>query len=536
MQHNLTIVSAFIGGINKSPNKSIDLYLRYGYQLMRIKIPKILFIDETLIDQLKKIGDDISYEYNYIIPYKLTDIYLYQYVNQLKNVSVCSSNPQKDTIEYFMVQCHKTEWIRQAIELNRYNSVNYMWIDFGIYQFIDKLNLSTEEKFNQFSNSLYQIEYQKTDLIRMPQMWNLKATCNNFHDYMKKHICWYFGGSLFGGNKDNLIKFAQSTKQQCLKMIIDESWLVWELNIWYLVYQETPQLFETYWAKHDLSIFEKYKDDLIFRIPINQYDGLGNKLKALIGSLSINKNTKIQSQKGVPYSDFRSILPEKYIFNQETDHHYQDYYTSRLLILKREEHDQKNLINEYSNHSFNIEGLNYLFSSHHIDSHYDKNQLSTEVTTRILNTINSLQFLPHIYEHVNQMTNFGKLFDNPTLSVNIRTWKASHEHNINRPYHPSVYMDRITEVIQKHPTITNIFVTIDNEQYMKEYYKFFESLKKPIKIHFYETKHTLTDLENALIQVLIASKCQYMIGNRVSSFTELIYWFSNLKIEVYTTF
>jgi len=524
MKHNLTLVSAFIAGINQSPDKTVDKYLNYGRQLMKINIPKVLFIDATLIDSL---ASSVN-EYNTLIPYKLTDMYLYQYRDKLKNVKVCSSNPPKDTIEYFMVQCHKTEWVKQAIELNKYDSQQYMWIDFGIYQFIDRLTGTPEDKFEKFSQAMYQIEYQQTPVVRMPGMWNMDSCCPDWYNYLKIHICWYFAGSLFGGHHTALVQLADLTRQQCLKMINTDSWLVWELNMWYLVYREHPQIFEQYKAKHDLSIFENYKNDLVFRIPLNQYDGLGNKMKAFIGSLSINKKTKIQTSLTVPYSNFKSILPAQYLFDELTDKNYLNYYTSRLLVLKREEPEQNNLLNEYSHHTFNIEGLNYLFSQNHIDSYYEADKLSTSLKKRILDTIHNLQFLPHIYEQVKQT----QLFQGVTLAVTIRTWRASHEHDIHRPYDPMVYKNKVTEVLNRHPEIANLYVTIDNEQYLTDYESFLKDSHK--RLYVYTRSPDKTDVENALIQVLVASKCQYVIGNRVSSFTELIWWYSDLKSQIYT--
>jgi len=222
---------------------------------MNIKIPKILFIDHSLIDQLPPILP----EYNTIIPYHLTDLYLYQYLEKLQNVKVVTTCPQKDTIEYMMVQCQKTEWVRQAIILDKYHSDQYMWIDFGIYQFIDKLPLTAEQKYEKFSQYLYQIEYQKTNCVRIPHIWNLRLTIDHFDDYLRHHVCWYFAGSLFGGGKNALIQFADTMKEVTLTMVNKESWLVWEVNLWYLVYQRHPTCFEPYLANHDETIFANYK-------------------------------------------------------------------------------------------------------------------------------------------------------------------------------------------------------------------------------------------------------------------------------------
>lgn len=528
MYHNLTIVSAFVTGVNKNPTKTIDTYLQHGRQLMRVKIPKIIFIDETLIDKL--MDETIDPDYNRLVPYHLQDIYLYQYRERLKNVKVFTDNPEKDTLEYFMVQCNKTEWIRQAIEMDAYHSEHYMWIDFGIYQFIDVLQLSLEEKFTTFAQSLYQIEYQKNPLVRIPRIWDLKS--HRSLEYLRRHICWYFAGSIFGGGKGSLIQFADLMRNECLKLVTQQSWLMWEVNIWYLIYKEHSYLFDPYFGNHNLTIFNNYKDNLVFLIPLNPKDGLGNKLKAMIGSLSLNKQTKVQCSKDLCYSDFESILPSQYLYDVRKDTHCISYYTSRLPVLKREEKGQKNLVNEFSKHWCDLKELNYLISNHYIDWYYDPTQLSNEVKNRILHSLHSLQFLPYIYTTIEDLI---RTFTDikTSLSVAIRTWHASHESSINRTYFATDYKKQISSVLDTHPEITDVLIMIDNKEYLSEYGECFDQMvKSGRKVHFCENQNW-TDLAYALIQVLLASKCTYLIGNRISSFTELIYWYSDLKIIPY---
>jgi hypothetical protein len=248
MQHNLTLVSAYLTNINQC--RSVDFYIRYGQKLMNVKIPKILFIDETLLDKIPNPDP----EYNTIIPYKFTDMYLADYVDKLNKFELVG-NPAKDTIKYVMVQCHKTEWIKKAIEMDKYHTEQYMWIDFGIYQFIDKLNLQEEEKDKKFSDYLHRIEIQKPKLVRIPYVWlGAGVACPDIYS----HICWYFAGSLFGGHKDSLLKFAELMKERCLQIIEEKSHLMWEINVWCIVYGKHPEVFELYFGNHDESIFINY--------------------------------------------------------------------------------------------------------------------------------------------------------------------------------------------------------------------------------------------------------------------------------------
>ena len=56
-----------------------------------------------------------------------------------------TDNPNKDNLQYLFVQCHKTEWIKHAIDVNYFNSDQFIWIDFGIYHiFNNNLQLFVE--------------------------------------------------------------------------------------------------------------------------------------------------------------------------------------------------------------------------------------------------------------------------------------------------------------------------------------------------------------------------------------------------------
>ncbi len=73
-----------------------------------------------------------------------------------------------------------------------------------------------------------------------------------------KDIVWYFTGGIFGGNKESLIKFADLVKEKCIETIVNQKTIMWEVNIWYLVYKDHPELFSYYKCDHDDSLIENY--------------------------------------------------------------------------------------------------------------------------------------------------------------------------------------------------------------------------------------------------------------------------------------
>ncbi len=249
-EFNLTLVTAFVVNVNNREDRKLDKYIDWGSKLLNIKIPKIIFLENDLIPLFK----DIQPEYNFIIPYSLKNIYLFKYLNQITN-PVNSDNLKKDTLEYFIVQCNKTEWVRFAISLNKFNSKQYMWVDFGIFQFYEKLNISNEEKISCFDKDVLNTSLKLYNEVRIPHIWDLNL---NYSVNLKTNISWYFAGSLFGGDKDKLIIFANKMKEYCLKMIENEKILVWEVNIWYYVYHENKDLFNLYNGGHDTNIFLNY--------------------------------------------------------------------------------------------------------------------------------------------------------------------------------------------------------------------------------------------------------------------------------------
>ena len=197
---------------------------------------RLLFIDRAVISHFGE-GDDNTR----IIPTSLEELYLHKYNNQIK-VSVQTDNPEKDTFDYFVIQCHKTEWIKQAIESDYFTSMQYIWIDIGI----DKL-LKTPINASALTHAY--------PLVRIASIWNLDKlySADLYHS-----ICWYFAGTVFGGHRDALIEFARIQRDMCMQLITQKKLLMWEVNIWYLLWRTRPDLFIPYKCDHDSSIINLY--------------------------------------------------------------------------------------------------------------------------------------------------------------------------------------------------------------------------------------------------------------------------------------
>lgn len=240
MTTSTTFVSALLTNINGY--RSIEKYVEYGKKLIALPINKVIFIERDVHAEHFSSSENTTFVF-----IEKSDLYLHKYADQITNFCPNTDNCQKDTLEYMFVQCNKTEWMRSAIEMNPYELNNFVWIDFGIWHMIRDDQVFTDTCMNIAKNPV-------DPGIRIacgdPSYINWDDCCNS--------ISWFFLGSIFGGDRDSLLKFADLVKNKCIQTIQEHGTIMWEINVWLLVYREDPTLFLCYRASHDASILRNW--------------------------------------------------------------------------------------------------------------------------------------------------------------------------------------------------------------------------------------------------------------------------------------
>jgi len=251
-ENTVTIVSAFVANANQRQDRSISDYIAYGKKLMAVPINKIIFFDKTVIEHLP---NECFNENTLIIPTKKEDIYLNKYKEQITEFQLNTTCEEKDTLDYMFTMCNKTECIRSAILLNPFQSTQFVWVDFGInHVFKDRTN-------EEFTSIVLGLREKVFENVRIASIWNpyfYEMILNNFRSDVYKDIMWFFAGGVFGGDSKALIRFADLTKEQCIKVIEEKHTLMWEVNIWFKVFLENKELFSLYTSDHNPSILENY--------------------------------------------------------------------------------------------------------------------------------------------------------------------------------------------------------------------------------------------------------------------------------------
>jgi len=261
--------------------------------------------------------------------------------------------------------------------------------------------------------------------------------------------------------------------------------------------------------------------------------GIGNVLKNLISALRIHDDVVIECVPEYIYGAYDEILSDRYIATKHTTKEREQVRTARLVVLRSEDDLQQDLPSEewYMGGMDNPRFHHLLSFSKRIDWNYHPERIHPLVKESILHTIRGIEFRPVIYQEVDRLTPPSL---NHTLGVSVRTWKASHEANVNRMYDPFLYLQTMDRVIQEHPGITTLSLSIDNHEYIKPYEEWCE--ERGVTCHVLEKRDEITTIQYALIKALTLSRCPYVIANRISTFSELIFWFGECKPLMYPVF
>jgi hypothetical protein len=242
----VTIVSAFIRNMNNREDYKIDKYLQNGRLFLKATVNKVVFVDEETYSELKEYEN----EQTKLIITRREDIYLYQYTHLVTNLCIHTGRQDKDTVDYFYLMCNKTEWVKQAINMNLFNSDNFVWVDFGIRHIF-----KCEDE--EFIKSIERLNKTSYDTMRVASVWR-KFGRTYYNENPYSDVIWHFGGGVFGGNKDQLLQFADLTKEMCIRTITEKNSIMWEVNIWYLIYKENPNIFDFYDCEHDRTMIDGY--------------------------------------------------------------------------------------------------------------------------------------------------------------------------------------------------------------------------------------------------------------------------------------
>jgi hypothetical protein len=243
-----TIVSAFVC-VNVDTRSDLDLegYYHHGKKLMQSTTPKIIFIDKKMALFVKK--DDYDAQNTDIVEIEYEN-FLHSHLYKITHYHPNTDNPGKDTLPFMLMTCHKTEFLRKAIERNTFKTTNFVWVDFGIHKIV-------REQTIDFLRHLDKIGTWQGDRLRVGRIWDLDRKLDN-PEKIYTEIHWFFAGGVFAGPSALLLVFADIMRNKCIQIINTRKTIMWEVNVWYLIYKDYKLFFDPYPCNHDMSLLSNF--------------------------------------------------------------------------------------------------------------------------------------------------------------------------------------------------------------------------------------------------------------------------------------
>lgn len=287
----MNIVSGFISNVNKRADRDITKYIKYGLELMAVEIPMTIFIERMTFEKhilpvilsrglsygiedqftYRVVGgvmDGTKHTYSYakighiiFVFFHICDLFLWSHRKMAHRFQLNTGNPGKDTLEYMMVQCQKSEWMAIASQMRvgeiENSKKEYVWIDFGgFHMFQGKIDVFQLELYKLFARVNRRVQSGLVaNKMTFARCWDPNHV---YYGDIYKDVNWLFAGSVFGGGSTAIEQFAVRVRERCFQVLRENNTLMWEINIWVLIYREFPELFTLYPSDHSEILFSGY--------------------------------------------------------------------------------------------------------------------------------------------------------------------------------------------------------------------------------------------------------------------------------------
>ena len=228
------------------PNRGHD-YISLCTDLLNSSASKIVFMDSIIKKQLN-LSDGFNGKHTFIVPFEFSELAVFANCADLSRLQICeSSNPVKDSVEYFAVIANKTKWVAIASQLDIFQTDHFIWIDFGLSHIFSQPAA--------LSNLLTGLRTY-FGVVRIGSIWDPNRVFDT-NWLAHRQPMWAFAGGVFGGDKKSIALF-DDLYQKKLADLLSRNQLTWEVNIYYLVYKESPELFSPYACDHNFTLLGNY--------------------------------------------------------------------------------------------------------------------------------------------------------------------------------------------------------------------------------------------------------------------------------------
>ena len=157
-------------------------------------------------------------------------------------------HPEKNSIDYMVLQLCKTEFVAAALDLEKYRSVNILaWFDFSLARLLSPNDCLWSRLDARFSTNL-------PGRITLPGCWDYSLVDD---EYLFRCVCWRFCGGFFCGDREAIALFFEAVTTALVPFTeASQGILAWEVNVWAWLekHHHHQNLFQWYPGDHNDTI------------------------------------------------------------------------------------------------------------------------------------------------------------------------------------------------------------------------------------------------------------------------------------------
>ena len=228
--NNITLVTGYFKFKKRAKKRGVSKdydYLESSIPTLNIDHYMVIFVTEETIDHVEKIRKQVNLLHKTkIITVKESDLYQYENIDKL-NELMKKNIPPYDSKYQILAVNSRYKLIKQAIEMNIFNTDYYGWIDFGISHIVD-------------IPKNFKVVYSNHEKIRLG--WIARKKCNkNFLIFNHKAL----GGGFFIGHKE-IIRIFIDLHDYEFNKLSQMGYCINDDKLLFLMYEKYPNLFDVY--------------------------------------------------------------------------------------------------------------------------------------------------------------------------------------------------------------------------------------------------------------------------------------------------
>lgn len=235
-----TIITAFYNLYNSQ--EKIEHYLELGKLWSNVSAPMVIFTEESLVGSIKELRQEYADSTTIVVqemPYESSREMIQE---ALDKSPIPNRSPEKDTIDYFVYNVSKFDWIRQAVGMNPYKSTHFAWLDFGL----DKFECITPESIHAIVNQKVPDRIRVMMISCPPMEWLDEPSKAK---YCFNSIRHHHAGGVITGSSEYLLRFSVWADGYHHKML-NEGWYQLDEVFISMAHQEHSTAFDVYYGDY----------------------------------------------------------------------------------------------------------------------------------------------------------------------------------------------------------------------------------------------------------------------------------------------